>query len=155
MSKQIDTETRDWKDIVRKAFGPVSWFIPLVVMGGTALIFAPLRTHVTAPWNAPAEVWFGISAQLLMLSIWVYFEQKFAANPTTTTKELKHDHLVSAALALGFTVFGGGMIVLQIVPWFYVLPWIGSIIDLIGSTQAALDNATQKPVFQNTKPDAV
>ncbi len=138
-----------FKRRMRAAIGFVSWIFPLIIMGASYLFFPAMREPVTLPWNAASDVFVGLFFALAFTAVWFVVEMYYAANRETSVRQLQWDGFVSTLFGHGFTFFGASMLVLQIMPWWYLLPWIGVIADSFGSSYFAINNAAQKPLVQN------
>lgn len=153
MSEILVTEGRRtrwqrFKYRCRQTLGILSWIIPFVIMFLSWLLFGALSDIVSLPWNARPEVALGLLFELALTAGWVIFEIYYATSRETTVRQLQVDSVVSTGFALLFTFFGAMMIITQILPWWYLFPWIGAIVDAIGSGVVAINNAAQKPLIQ-------
>ncbi len=138
-----------FKRRMRRAIGFLSWIFPIIIMGASYLMFPAMRAPATLPWNALPEVFMGLFFALLFVVIWFIVEMYYAANRETSVSQLQWDGIVSTIFGHVFTAFGAAMLMLQILPWWYLLPWVGVIMDSIFSSYFAVNNAAQKPLIQS------
>ncbi len=134
---------------MRAAIGVMSWIVPFIIMAICFALFKPLRLTVSWPWNAPSDVFIGLFFELVLVVAWFIVEMYYAANRETSVRQLQVDGVVSTFFGHFLTFFAAMMICLQILPWWYLLPWIGVIADSFGSSYFAINNAAQKPLVQN------
>lgn len=138
-----------FKRRMRAAIGFISWIFPIVIMGVSYLLFPAMRAPLTLPWNAHPDVYIGLFFSLVFVVVWFVMEMYYAANRETSVRQLQWDGFVSTLFGHCFTFFAAAMLVLQIMPWWYLLPWLGVIADSFGSSYFAINNAAQKPLVQN------
>jgi hypothetical protein len=135
----------------RTVIGAVSWVIPFVIMGGAYYLFPALRVNITFDGNVPHEVAWGLLASLASVGVWLGYEMWFAVSRKTSVGQLQADGLISIFFAIVLTGIGVCWATLGTLPYWFVLPWIGTLIDALGSGFLAINNAAQKPIIQQDR----
>ncbi len=135
----------------RTALGAVSWVIPFVIMGGSYYLSPSLRQYVTYDGNVPHDVAWGLLGALAAVGAWLGYEMWFAVSRKTSVGQLQADGLVSTFFAIVLTGVGIRWNTLGTLPYWFVLPWIGTIIDALGSGFLAINNSAQKPIIQQDR----
>lgn len=135
----------------RTAIGAISWVIPFVIMAGSYYLFPPLRAVIAYDGNVPHDVAWGLLASLAAVGFWLGYEMWFAVARKTTVGQLQADGLISTFFAIVLTGIGIRWNTIGTLPYWFVLPWIGSIIDALGSGFLGINNAAQKPIVQNER----
>lgn len=138
-----------FKRRMRTAVGVASWLVPFFIMAIGYAVFPSLRLPVSWPWNAPPDVFVGLFATFVLIVAWFLIELYYAANRETTVRQLQVDGFISILFALVLTAFGAMMISKEILPWWYLLPWLGTILDAFASNYFGVNNAAQKPLVQS------
>lgn len=144
---EVPTKWVKFKRSCRRAIGVISWIFPFVIMMVGLALFPPLSTPVGQAVGM--EVFFGLFCQLLLTVIWVITELYYAANRDTSVRQLQVDVFVSSLFAVGLSMVGVFFLTVQMLPYWYMLPWAGSIADMFGSGFFAINNSAQKPLVQN------
>lgn len=133
---------------LHKAMSLLAWVFPFIMLA-VGYWFPQLRTAVTWPWSAPAEIWGPLFLIFAITSVWLAFELYYATHRDTSVRQLQADDMISLFGALILTLVAGGLIRGNEIEWWYLIPWGGSIIDAAMSGFLAINNAAQKPFFNN------
>jgi hypothetical protein len=136
-----------WHVSVHKALLVTSWLAPFIVMAIGYVFFPPLRTEVTLPWQTTANIWAGISVQLIFLIAWLIYEIWYTTHRNAAVYDLQLDAAVDIAVLIVVMLIVGGMISARELRWFILVPTIGQIIDVYQSVLFGINNAAEKPYF--------
>jgi hypothetical protein len=127
---------------------PLAWLFPGAVMAIGA-VFPSLQLHVRLA-IPPLQVTPGMLIQVLLSSLWMLAEYRFAASRETTIKQLQSDSFRSILLSMVLCFGAGFLLAREICPWFYLIPMLSSVGDAFLTANQGLNNAAQKP-FVPTK----
>ena len=122
---------------------PLAWLFPGFVMAIGA-VFPSLRLPVRLE-IPPLQVTPGMLVQVLLSSLWMLAEYRFAASRDTTIKQLQADLFRSISLSMVLCFVAGLLLAREICPWFYLIPMLSSVGDAFLTTNQGLNNAAQKP----------
>ncbi|HYU11812.1 MAG TPA: hypothetical protein VEK82_04495 [Stellaceae bacterium] len=125
----------------------LSWIAPLAFMGVGYAFFPPLRTVVTLPWQAPGDIWIGLFVQLILVFLWMMYEIWYTTHRNTSVAQLQADAAGDITMALALVATGAGLVAEGSVPWWFVVPLLGAIIDVYQSLLLGINNAAEKPFF--------
>jgi hypothetical protein len=134
-----------WHVSVHKTLLVASWLAPFLVMAVGYLFFPPLRAQVTLPWETTANIWAGISVQLMCLIAWLIYEIWYTTHRNAAVYDLQLDAAVDIAIMIVVMLIVGGMINAGKLRWFVLVPTIGQIIDVFQSVLLGINNAAEKP----------
>lgn len=127
------------------------WAFPVAVLAIAYYLLPSL--HQPASFRIPDQALRSLFAIGVAGTIWLGFQFWTAANRETTTKALQADHAFAIIIFTVIAILAGyeaGRGTLQ----FWVIPsLVLSFLDAFLSGMLAINNATQKPVF-NTAPGA-
>ena len=133
----------------RSAIRFVAWAFPaaLLLAGYITGMFLP-EFAGDVPWPAPGPVWPPLMVTTLVAVGWLLFEMKSAVDRETTVGELQADHTVSVTWAFLFAGGCGWFIATKgTMPWWFLVPFVESILDGILTGYLGINNAAQKPFF--------
>ena len=133
----------------RTALGVMSWVVPIIIMAVGYYVFPPLRQTVGNLVDTPHDVFFGLFITLAAVVIWFFYEVWYAVSRRTSVAQLQLDGFISTFFSIVFTFVGATLINQDALPWWYVLPWVGTIADSLASSVLAINNAAQKPIVQS------
>lgn len=135
----------------RAAIGIMSWIFPIFFMAGGWYFFPPLRAPITLAnlASTSSDVFFGLFIMLALVVVWFFYEVWYAVSRKTSVLQLQVDGVISTIFAIVFTYFGATLINQGALPWWYVLPWVGTVADAVASSFLAVNNAAQKPIVQS------
>jgi hypothetical protein len=126
------------------------WFFPYLLAGGAWLAgavyegAAALRSPVLA-WPIPQEVYGWLLLMVILAIAWVVAELFSVTNRETVVLALQWDTVVSTFTALTFSLAGGWFVGTGTLEWWFVVPWIASVIDAFAAGWLGVNNAAQKP----------
>jgi hypothetical protein len=140
-----------WVPVHRSAVSLfISWMAPLIFMGVGYLFFPALRAPATLPWRAAGNIWIGLFIQLLLVFAWMLYEIWYTTHRNTSVTQLQADAAGDITVALALIAAGAGLVAEGGVPWWFVVPLLGAIIDVYQSPILSINNAAEKP-FVSTK----
>lgn len=134
-----------WHVSVHKTLLVASWLAPFIIMAVGYLFFSPLRAQITLPWQTTANIWAGISVQLMCLIAWLIYEIWYTTHRNAAVHDLQLDAAVDLGVLIVMMLMVGGMITAGEVRWFILVPTIGQIIDVFQSVLLGINNAAEKP----------
>jgi hypothetical protein len=134
-----------WNVSVHKTLLVTSWLAPFLIMAVGYFFFAPLRAQVALPWETTANIWAGISVQLMCLIVWLIYEIWYTTHRNAAVYDLQLDAAVDIAILIVVMLIVGGMINAGELRWFILVPTIGQIIDVFQSILLGINNAAEKP----------
>jgi hypothetical protein len=134
-----------WHVSVHKTLLVTSWLAPFIIMAVGYLFFPPLRAQVTLPWQTTANIWSGISVQLICLIAWLIYEIWYTTHRNAAVYDLQLDAAVDLSVLIVMMLLVGGMINAGELWWFIVVPTIGQIIDVFQSVLLGINDAAEKP----------
>jgi len=134
-----------WHVSVHKTLLVTSWLAPFIIMAVVYVFFPPLRAQVTLPWQTTADIWAGISVQLMCLIAWLIYEIWYTTHRNAAVYDLQLDAAVDLGVLIVIMLMVGGMIATRELRWFILVPTIGQIIDVFQSVLLGINNAAEKP----------
>jgi hypothetical protein len=134
-----------WHVSVHKTLLVTSWLAPFIIMAVGYLFFPSLRSQMTLPWQTAANIWAGISVQLMCLIVWLIYEIWYTTHRNAAVYDLQLDSAVDIAVLMVIMLVVGGMINAGELRWFILVPTIGQIIDVFQSVLLGINNAAEKP----------
>ena len=134
-----------WHVSVHKTLLVASWFAPFIIMAVGYLFFAPLHARITFPWQTTANIWAGISVQLMGLIAGLIYEIWYTTHRNAAVYDLQLDAAVDLGILIVIMLAVGGMIATGELRWFVLVPTIGQIIDVFQSVLLGINNAAEKP----------
>ena len=135
-----------WVPVSRSAIALIlSWLAPFLIMAVGYGFFPALRSSITWPWLAPIEIWVGIVVQMALLIVWILYEIWYTAHRNTSVTQLQTDAFGDLAIAISLSFFLGASITGGTLHWWFIVPMIGALIDVIQSTTLSINNAAEKP----------
>ena len=116
---------------------------PLILLGINFLI--PV---MDAPLGKPQSdlAWTLIVINIVSLFVWIGAEGWVMVYRYTSSGALIVDTFISAVLAIVLTYF-----LRENWVWAFFLPWVGTVVDALLGVVLAINNAAQKPLFQDVK----
>jgi hypothetical protein len=136
---------------MRKAFalvGLLRWLFPLIMLGAGGFV-AGLQHPVG--WPIQDAVYPPLFVELLIGLVWIIAEITTVTNRDTPVRTLQMDDVLSRSLAIVLTFFGAWQIARDALQWWFVLPWLVTLIDAYLSGYYAINNAAQKPLVQQQR----
>ena len=110
------------------------------------LIDSSLRGPVFgSPQNPSVYPW--ILVFVVLAVAWLISGFMTTINSKTTVTELKSSSIVSIATAVIFTGAAGWFVARSSLQWWFIVPWIASIVDAPLSSWLAINNAAQKNII--------
>ncbi|KAB2943487.1 MAG: hypothetical protein K8F92_13895 [Hyphomicrobium sp.] len=135
---------------IRRAGIVVIWLFPYLLATGTyfaGAVYEPalaLRTPVLQ-WPVPQPVYGGLLVLLLIAITWLIGEFFSVTSRETVVTALQFDAVFSTTAAILFTGAAGWLIGTGRLEWWFVVPWIATIIDALTAGWLSVNNAAQKP----------
>lgn len=126
------------------------WMFPYLLAGGgyaAGALYEPaksLRTSVTE-LPIPEDVYLWLLVMVVLSVIWLVAEFINVTNRETVVRSLQWDAAISTVTAALFSGFGGYLIATEQLQWWFVVPWVGAVIDSLTSGWLGINNAAQKP----------
>lgn len=136
---------------MRKAFalvGLLRWLFPLLMLG-VGRFLDGLQLPVAWPIQDP--VYPPLLVELLIGLVWIIAEITTVTNRDTPVRTLQWDDMLSLTMAIVLTFFGAWQIAKGTLQWWFVLPWLVTIVDAYLSGYFAINNAAQKPLVQQQR----
>ncbi len=128
----------------------VIWIFPYVLAAGAYLLgthYAPassLRAPVFA-WPVPQDVYLWLLIFVLASVAWLVGEFISVTNRETVVSALQMDAVFSSATAILFTGLAGYYIGIGTLEWWFIVPWLATIVDSLTAAMLSVNNAAQKP----------
>lgn len=119
--------------------------VPLMMIGIGWLI-PVLGSPVTMPTTN--GLWLALVISGGVVFVWLLAEIITVVDRNTKVFHLQWDDFSSLAIALVLTEWHGRLVNAGSLEWWFILPWLGAIIDGILSGFLAINNAAQKPIAQ-------
>ena len=135
---------------IRRAAIVVIWLFPYFLATGAyfaGALYEPavsLRTPVFQ-WPLPQAVYGALLILVLIAIAWVIGEFLSVTSRETVVTALQFDAVFSTATAILFTGAAGWLIGMGRLEWWFVVPWIATIIDALAAGWLSVNNAAQKP----------
>ena|SRR3989344_2672251 len=133
---------------VLSTIGKSRWAFPFILLAVGYLIPA---AHVPVGWPESGTLWAVIAFSLIAMIIWLWAENLAVVNRYTTSRELQRDDAVSLAIALVLTYVAGELRQAGHLQWWYIIPWLGAVLDSFFAGYLAINNAAQKPFAPHEK----
>lgn len=127
---------------------------PLVVMFGGYLagkFFVPQFAGRIAVEGFDPWIFAIIVGQLVAMGVWLWYNIKVAQWYRTNAHALATEAVVSIIVALCVVGVGGVLVGKDVFPWYYLIPMIFTIFDGTSSASVGINNAVQKPLFQQNQ----
>jgi hypothetical protein len=134
-----------WHVSIHKTLLIASWLAPFIIMAIGYFLFPPLRDRITLPWQTNANIWMGISIQLICLIVWLIYEIWYTTHRHAAVYDLQLDAAVDIVVLIVIMLMVGGMINAGEARWFILVPTVGQIIDVFQSVLFGINNAAEKP----------
>ena len=134
----------------RRAAIVIIWLFPYLLAAGayfSGSIYEPaiaLRTPVLQ-WPVPEGVYGALLVLVLIAIAWLIGEFFSVTSRETVVAALQLDSVFSTATAILFTGAAGWLIGIGRLEWWFVVPWIATIIDALTAGWLGINNAAQKP----------
>ncbi len=93
----------------------------------------------------PIEIYIWLLLFVLIALIWLFIEFVFAANRETVTSDLQVDVMISCLNAIIFTGVAGWFIGTASLEWWFIIPWVMTVVDALMGAWLGVNNAAQKP----------
>lgn len=136
--------TRIWK--ILHVF---SWIFPAALLA-IGYIAPPLRTPVTLT-PPDATVLAALLIQIIPAVIWLIVEAMFASNRNTSTAALQIDVVWGIVVTTFLALWGGWLIAKGSFEYWFIVPFMVSMIDAMLTGWLGLNNASQKPLIGTMK----
>jgi len=131
-----------------RTIGTFRFALPLLMMGVGAMI-PTLRVPVGLPSNNGLWVALAVSAGVVI--IWLGAEIYTVVDRNTPVFHLQWDDFSSLVMAVALTEWHGRLVTSGQLKWWFIIPWVGVLIDAVLSGWLAINNAAQKPLIQQQK----
>src|SRR3974390_3399179 len=116
-----------WHVSIHKSLLVTSWLAPFIIMAVGYLFFPSLRTEITFPWHTAANIWAGISAQLMCLIVWLIYEIWYTTHRNAAVYDLQLDAAVDLGVLIVLMLIVGGMINTGELRWFILVATVGQV----------------------------
>jgi hypothetical protein len=104
------------------------------------------------PWMKELSIWPWVALQLAITGGWLGREGWYMANRVTSGNQLLVELIGDMILALCLTAYFFNHVVtswdLLWIQWWYIVPFLGAIVDEFLSAVLGINNALQKPGLQ-------
>lgn len=132
---------------VKEFFADISkfrWALPLVML--FAGYFIP---DMRAPigWPTSEVLWAGIVVSLILVTVWIVAEVITTVDRRTPVAALQRDDGISLLVALAITFAAGAFWRNDQLGWWFIIPWVGTMIDATLAGTLGINNAAQKPIM--------
>ena len=144
-SEKVSDTHFAWHVSVHKTLLVMSWLAPFIIMGVGYAFFSSLRSPMSWPWNAPTEVWLGITLQLALMIVWLGYEIWYTTHRNASVYDLQVDAAVDLGMTLALALVMGVAIHAGKLQWWFIVPIIGAVIDAFQSVLLGINNAAEKP----------
>jgi hypothetical protein len=144
---------RDVENTMKKALGLIGllrWIFPIFMLAGGRLV-PGLQLPVTLTWPMPEPVYPPLLVELIIGLVWIVSEITTVTNRDTPVRTLQLDDGMSLTLAIVLTFFGAWQIARGSLQWWFIVPWIVTLVDAYLSGYFAINNAAQKPLVQQQR----
>jgi hypothetical protein len=136
--------------IGRHLFLLTIWLFPYLLAAGAFLIaefYAPAAVLKASALKLPVpqDVYGWLLLMVLIAGTWLISEFISVTSRETVVTALQLDAAFSAITALLFTGAAGWMIGTDRLAWWFIVPWIATIIDALTAAWLGINNAAQKP----------
>lgn len=128
----------------------VIWLFPYLLAAGAYFagsLYEPaaaLRANVLK-WPIPPAAYGGLLLLVLISIAWLIGEFFSVTSRETVVTALQLDAVLSAIAAILFTGAAGWFIGTGQLQWWFIVPWLATIIDALTAAWLGINNAAQKP----------
>lgn len=128
----------------------VIWIFPYALAATAYLLgtyYGPaesLRASVFT-WPVPQDVYLWLLIFVLLSVAWLVGEFISVTNRETVVSALQADAVFSSATAILFTGLAGYYLGIGTLEWWFIVPWLATIIDALTAGILSVNNAAQKP----------
>jgi hypothetical protein len=128
----------------------VIWLFPYLLTAGAyyaGSVYEPaaaLRTPVLQ-WPVPQAVYGALLVLVLIAVAWLIGEFFSVTSRETVVAALQLDAVFSTATAILFTGVAGWLIGTEQLQWWFIVPWMATVIDALTAAWLGINNAAQKP----------
>jgi hypothetical protein len=128
----------------------VIWLFPYLLAGAAYFagsVYEPalaLRASVFE-WPIPPAAYGGLLLLVLVSIVWLIGEFFSVTSRETVVTALQLDSVLSSATAIIFTGFAGYFIGTGGLQWWFIVPWLATIVDALTAAWLGINNAAQKP----------
>lgn len=134
----------------RKIALSLIWSFPYVLAAtayclGTYYSAASSLRSPVFDWPIPESVYLWLLLLVLAAVVWLVGEFISVTSRETVVSALQLDAAFSAATAMLFSAFAGYFIGIGGLEWWFVVPWIATVIDALTAAILSVNNAAQKP----------
>jgi hypothetical protein len=137
----------EWIPVHRSAIAlTLSWMAPLFFMG-IGYAFPPLREPLTFSFAMNGNIWPGLFVQLLFVFFWIIYEIWYATHRNTSIAQLQADAVGDIVVVLLLVIICATVVSNSGPRWWFIVPLLGSIIDVILCPVLGINNAAEKPFF--------
>jgi len=133
--------------LFRVFFAFLSWVLPLGLMAVGWFIFPPLRDPVSFDAPPPVDIYQGLFVLTLLTVAWLVSDWFTAMRYTASGRELQAESFISTLAGVVLTFVAGWMLSGETLPWYFIIPWCGSLLDTFITQYTAINNAIQKPLM--------
>lgn len=135
--------------LMKTFFIGMTWGIPLLIMAVAWFAFPESRDTVSFDWNVWHGVGLAMFAQVVLTAVWLAGDWFTVTHYETPPRTLQYNCFVSTLAALILTGVFGWLVTSHQLPWFFLVPWLGSIFDTFFTVFISINNATQKPLMHS------
>lgn len=134
----------------KKALLFVIWIFPYALAVTAYLVgtyYGPassLRASIFT-WPVPQDVYLWLLIFVLLSVAWLVGEFISVTNRETVVSALQMDAVFSSVTAILFTGLAGYYIGVGKLEWWFVVPWLATIVDSLTASMLSVNNAAQKP----------
>ncbi len=134
----------------KKIILSVIWAFPYALAAfayllGTSYSGAESLRSPVLQWPVPQDVYLWLLILVLAAVVWLVGEFISVTNRETVVSALQMDAVFSSVTAILFTGFAGYFIGTDSLEWWFVVPWVATVIDALTAAILSVNNAAQKP----------
>jgi len=149
-SLQATDQAETPMSIGRHVFIVTIWLFPYLLAAGAYLaaeFYAPAAALKSSALKLPIPqaVYGWLLLMVLIAVTWLISEFISVTSRETIVTALQLDAAFSAITAILFTGAAGWMIGTDRLAWWFIVPWIATIIDALTAAWLGINNAAQKP----------
>lgn len=128
----------------------IIWLFPYLLAAGAYFagsVYEPaaaLRTSVLE-WPIPPAAYGGLLLLVLISIAWLIGEFFSVTSRETVVTALQLDAVLSTTAAILFTGVAGWFIGTDRLQWWFIVPWLATIVDALTAAWLGINNAAQKP----------
>jgi len=135
---------------ISRTFWMIIWLFPYFLSGIGYLLantYGPAASLGTSVFDlpVPANVYLWLLIMVIASGVWLVGEFISVTGRETVVSALQMDAVFSSLTAILFTGFAGYFIGIDKLQWWFVVPWIATIIDAVTAAMLSVNNAAQKP----------